>query len=73
MAVVSRVFAWAWLIVIGGLLITPEGVLCIACGVGIDVPGYIGRTAVTVLGIGSIGIGIAGLVTTIRAANRQVV
>jgi hypothetical protein len=23
---------WAWLIIIGGLMITPDGIVCIACG-----------------------------------------
>lgn len=26
-------FTWAWLIIIGGLMITPDGIVCIACGI----------------------------------------
>jgi hypothetical protein len=51
--------AWAWLILIGGLLITPGGTLCIKCG-GSD-PGYIGDVFVNVLAVVSIALGITGL------------
>jgi Subtilase family len=56
--------AWAWLIIIGGLLITPGGVICIACGPG-D-PGYLGGTVIRVLGVISVAIGLAGLVNQVR-------
>ena len=56
-----KVLAWAWIIVIGVLLITPGGTLCISCGAPINIPGYIGDGLVTVLGIGSIALGAAGL------------
>ena len=61
---VTRVLAWAWMIVIGGLLITPGGVFCIACGK--NSPGYIGDTAVLVLGLVSIALGAVGIVGGIR-------
>jgi len=48
--------AWAWLIVIGALIITPIGPLCIACGVAATQLDYI-------LGAVSIILGIGGLAT----------
>lgn len=51
----NRVLAWAWLILIGGLLITPGGVFCIRCG--IQDPRYIGDTLVNILGVGAIVLG----------------
>jgi hypothetical protein len=50
-----RVLAWAWLILIGALLITPGGVFCIRCG--IRDPGYIGDVLVNILGVGAIVLG----------------
>jgi subtilisin family serine protease len=61
--------AWAWLIVIGGLMITPGGVWCIKCGPG-D-PGYIGDTVINVLGIGAIALGVAGFVRQLRGQSSQ--
>lgn len=58
-----RYLTWAWLLLIGPLLITPEGIWCIQCGVPIDVPGYIGNPAVAFLGIGAIVLGVVGLTT----------
>jgi hypothetical protein len=43
---------WAWIIIIGGLMITPGGIDCIVCG-----PFW-----TTVLGIVSIGLGVVGFV-----------
>lgn len=54
------VVAWAWMIIVGGLLITPGGVFCIVCGPSIKAPGYIGDPAVPVIGIVSIALGILG-------------
>ena len=54
--------AWAWEILIGGLLITPGGILCIACGQVVQDPGYIGRPATLVLGVVAIVLGIVGIV-----------
>jgi hypothetical protein len=34
---IFAVFAWAWIIVIGGLMITPGGVSCTVCGRGLTV------------------------------------
>lgn len=58
------VFVWVWMIIVGGLLITPGGIFCIVCGANIDASGYIGKPAVFVIGIVSIIIGIIGLVAS---------
>jgi hypothetical protein len=52
--------AWAWMILLGALLITPGGVLCIACGPA--APGYVGNVLVNVLGVVAIVLGITGFV-----------
>ncbi len=57
------VLAWLWMIIVGGLLITPGGIFCIVCGATIDASGFIEKLAVFVIGIVSIVIGIIGLVT----------
>lgn len=62
-----RYLAWAWMIIVGGLLITPGGIWCIACGTVITQPGYIGQTAVMILGIGSIVLGLVGIATEGKA------
>ncbi len=59
--------AWAWEILIGVLLITPGGVLCIACGAAVQAPGYIGRPATMVLGVLAILLGLFGIVTAAGA------
>lgn len=56
--------AWAWEILVGVLLITPGGVWCIACGVAVENPGYIGRPATMVLGVLAIALGVFGIATT---------
>jgi hypothetical protein len=56
--------AWAWEILIGGLLITPGGVLCIACGAAVQEPGYIGRPATMFVGVVAIVLGVFGIVST---------
>jgi hypothetical protein len=56
--------AWAWLIIIGGLMITPGGVLCIACGP--SAPGYVGDTVIRILGVVAVALGIAGFVNQAR-------
>ena len=61
--------AWAWLIVVGGLMITPGGVWCIKCGPG-D-PGYIGDAVINILGIGAIALGAAGFVRQLRGQSSQ--
>jgi hypothetical protein len=60
----TRALAWAWMIIIGGLLITPGGVFCIACGR--NSAGYIGDTAVLILGLVSLVLGAVGIVGAIR-------
>lgn len=50
--------AWAWLILVGYILITPIGPICIVCGP--SAPGFISRTAATVLGLVSLALGVAG-------------
>ena len=54
---------WAWVIIVGALLITPAGVICINCGAPIEVAGYIGRPAVWVIGVVSVALGILGFAT----------
>jgi hypothetical protein len=56
--------AWAWEILIGALLITPGGVLCIACGQIVETPGYIGRPATLLVGVVAIAFGLYGLATS---------
>jgi Subtilase family len=63
-----RYFAWAWMLVIGGLLITPGGVFCIRCGPAS--PGFIGDGPVIALGLVSIALGIAGIAGLVRAGAR---
>jgi len=59
--------AWAWLIIIGGLMITPGGVICIACGP--EEPGYIGGTVIRILGVISVAIGLTGLINQVRGQS----
>lgn len=61
--------AWAWEIIIGGLLITPGGVICIACGTGSPASGYIGETATKVIGVVAILFGVYGIATAGRAGS----
>lgn len=49
-----HVLAWAWIIVIGALMITPGGIDCIKCG----------RVIESILALVSIGAGVAGLAAT---------
>ena len=63
-----RYLAWAWIIIVGALMITPGGVWCIACGQVINQPGYIGQTPVMVLGVGAVLLGLIGIATEGRAA-----
>ena len=56
-----RYLAWAWLILIGVILITPIGPLCIACG------RVVASQSDYVFGAISIVLGIAGFVTSARA------
>jgi hypothetical protein len=63
-----RYLAWAWIIVIGALMITPGGIWCIACGQIINQPGYVGQTGVMILGIGAIILGLVGIATEGKAA-----
>lgn len=56
--------AWAWIIIVGGLMITPGGVSCHACGRGLT----------NMLGIVSMTLGVLGFVSRAiagRAAARQ--
>jgi hypothetical protein len=52
-------FAWAWLIIIGALMIYPGGVQCIACGV----------TLTRIIGVISVLVGVGGFVTGRSAAT----
>ena len=47
---IHRQLAWAWLIIIGGLMIYPRGVECIVCG----------RPLTTILGVVSVLLGVIG-------------
>ena len=60
--------AWAWEILIGVLLITPKGVICIACGTVIETPGYIGETAVRIIAVAAVVLGLYGI-STVGAAK----
>jgi hypothetical protein len=62
-----RYLAWVWIIIVGGLIITPKGIFCIVCGQVITQPGYIGQTPTMILGIGAIVLGLLGLVTEGKA------
>lgn len=55
--------AWAWEIIVGALLITPGGIVCIACGTQVQTPGYIGETATRIVGAVAIILGIYGIAT----------
>jgi len=62
-----RYLTWAWLIIIGYIMITPLGPICIACGQPIS------KTTLMVLGGISILLGIAGFATgRAQAANKAV-
>jgi hypothetical protein len=51
------VLAWAWIIIVGGLMITPGGITCIRCG----------PTLSMLIAVISIVLGLAGLVGALRA------
>ena len=55
--------ACVWEIVVGALLITPRGIVCIACGSSVQAPGYIGETATWIVGMAAILLGVLGLAT----------
>jgi hypothetical protein len=61
------VLVWAWIIVAGGLMITPGGVWCIRCGR--SDPWYIGDPVILVLGAVSIVLGVIGLVRAVNERN----
>jgi hypothetical protein len=62
-----RYLAWIWIIIVGGLIITPKGIFCIVCGQVITQPGSIGQTGTMVVGIVAIVLGLVGLVTEGKA------
>lgn len=64
-----RVLAWAWIIIVGGLLITPGGRWCIKCGPG-D-PGYLGDTVILVLAVVGLALGVVGIVREFRGRASQ--
>lgn len=55
--------AWAWEIIVGGLLITPGGIVCIACGASLQAPGYIGESATRIVGVAAVVLGVYGIAT----------
>ena len=50
---------WAWIIIVGGLMIYPGGIECIVCGRGITM----------LLGIASVILGVLGFLTGSRSSN----
>ena len=48
--------AWAWIIIVGGLMITPGGIECIVCG----------PVVTKLIGVISVAIGVAGFVINQR-------
>jgi len=50
---IIRSLAWAWLIIVGGLMIYPGGIECIVCGPSIT----------RIIGVISVLIGIVGFAT----------
>jgi hypothetical protein len=52
----GKALAWAWIILIGGLMITPGGVSCTVCGWGLTM----------LMGIASVVLGAYGLVSSLR-------
>ncbi len=65
---VYRDLTWVWQIIVGALLITPRGSWCIKCG--IQNPGYLGDTVINVLGMGSIVLGVIGLIKLASRINK---
>jgi len=63
MANVVRTAALAWIIIVGGLMITPDGIFCIACNPGL----------IKVLGAISVVLGAAALAVSRQdlTANNQ--
>lgn len=56
---IYRELAWAWIIIVGGLMITPGGIECIACG----------PLVTKILGVISVAIGVAGFVLGRRGSS----
>ena len=61
---------WAWEILIGVILLTPKGPLCIACTGAVEPPDFIGRTAVVTIGVISIVLGVLGFASGAGAQAR---
>lgn len=58
-----QVAAWAWIIIIGGLMFTPDGRWnCIVCGESLS----------SVLPIVTLGIGVFGLVSSVAIARAKI-
>lgn len=53
------VLCWAFIIIVAGLMFTPEGWWCIVCGP--QAPGYVGYTVVRIIALGLLLTGLAGL------------
>jgi hypothetical protein len=53
---IVRYIAWAWIIIVGVLMITPNGVQCIACGATLNL----------ILAVLSIVLGAVGIYSEIR-------
>ena len=49
---IYRELTWAWMIIVGGVMIIPDFIICIACG----------SLVIPILGVISVVIGITGFV-----------
>lgn len=56
---------WAWAIIVGALMLTPSGWVCIACGR--NAPGFVGDIVVAVIGVVSILLGVLGFAGEMRS------
>lgn len=61
-----RMVAYIWSILVGCMLLTPRGWVCITCGFTLNEPGYIGRIGVIIVAAISIIVGVVGLITDAR-------
>jgi hypothetical protein len=52
---------WAWVIIIGGFMITPGGIFCIVCG----------PILTKIIGIISIALGVMGIISFFKKGNNS--
>ena len=60
---------WAWLILIGYILFTPIGPICISCGTAFQPHNSLGRPAIVTLGIISAVLGIVSFAVGAKAQS----